>query len=255
MGTIQMCSITTGTLSTVDKQILALDIPYLFPSKKAAYTFLDGPMGTNIREAFSNKTGTVMLAFGENGVRQFTNNVRPIKTPEDLKGLKIRVMENPAHIEMLKAMGATPTPIPYGELYTALSQGVVDGQENPVSLTESSRLHEVQKYLSLDGHLYSPFVLIINGGVFNKLSPELQQIVRDGAKEYSDKQRSFNDQDEKRAINAMKEQGVQITELTVDELNEFAKATQTNILPMIEKELGADFVGQVMDAAKSSAAQ
>lgn len=255
MGTIQMCSITTGTLSTVDKQILALDIPYLFPSKKAAYTFLDGPMGTNIREAFSNKTGTVMLAFGENGFRHFTNNVRPIKTPEDLKGLKIRVMENPAHIEMLKAMGATPTPIPYGELYTALSQGVVDGQENPVSLTESSRLHEVQKYLSLDGHLYSPFVLIINGGVFNKLSPELQQIVRDGAKEYSDKQRSFNDQDEKRAINAMKEQGVQITELTVDELNEFAKATQTNILPMIEKELGADFVGQVMDAAKSSAAQ
>lgn len=105
MGTIQMCSISTGTLSTVDKQMLVMDIPYLFANKKAAYSFLDGPMGVQIRDDFGAKTGTVMLAYGENGFRHFTNRVRPIKSPKDIAGLKIRVQENPAHIAMIKSMG------------------------------------------------------------------------------------------------------------------------------------------------------
>ncbi len=249
MGTIQMCSVSTGPLSTADKHMLVMDIPYLLNSKKAAFAFLDGEMGTKIREDFSAKTGTVMLAYGENGFRHFTNRVRPIKTPKDIAGLKIRVQENPAHIAMIKSMNATPSPIPYGEVYTALSQGVVDGQENPVSLIESSRLHEVQKYLTLDGHFYGPFVLIVNGGLYKKLTPEQQQIVKDGAKAWSDRQRTFNDADEKRALEVMKKEGVQVTELTPDQLNEFQKVTQAGALPFIEKEVGKDFLKQVLDAA------
>ena len=249
MGTIQMCSISSGPLSTMDKGILVLDLPYLFSSKPGVYRFLDGPMGTKIREDFSKNSGTELLAFGENGFRHFTNRVRDLKSPDDLKGLKIRTMENPAHIEMMKSMGATPTPIPFGELYTALSQGVVDGQENPVSLTESSRLHEVQKYLTLDGHFYSPFVLVCNKPFFDKLSPEHREIVLEGAKAWSARQREFNDADEKRAIVSMKESGVSITELTPEQLEAFRNATQKGVRPLIEKEVGADFLQQVIDAA------
>lgn len=248
MGTLQLCSISTGTLSTADKNMLVMDIPYLFPNKKTAYSFLDGEMGTKIREDFSAKTGTVMLAYGENGFRHFTNRVRPIKSPKDIAGLKIRVQENPAHIAMIKSLNAIPTPIPYGELYTALSQGVVDGQENPVSLIESSRLHEVQKYLTLDGHFYGPFVLIANGAFFKKLTPEQQQIVKDGAKAWSDRQRTFNTKDEERSLKAMVKDGVQVTKLTPEQLKEFQKATQAGSLPFIEKEIGKDFLNKVLDA-------
>lgn len=253
MGTIQMCSITTGTLSTLDAQMMALDIPYLFNSKAAAYKFLDGPIGAKIREGFSKKTGTVLLSYGENGFRHFTNRVRPIKSPADLKGLKMRTQENPVHITMMKSMGSIPTPIPYGELYTALSQGVVDGQENPVSLIESSRLHEVQKYITLDGHFYSPFVLIANGGFYNKLTPAQQKIVVAGAAAWSKKQREFNAADEKRSLEVMKKAGVQVTELTPSEQAEFKKTTQAGVLPLIEKEVGKPFVKEVMDAANSAA--
>lgn len=255
MGTIQMCSISTGTISTLDSRMLVLDIPYLFDSKKTAYDFLDGPMGVNIREEFSKKTGTVMLAFGENGFRHFSNRAHTMKNPGDMKGLKIRTQENPAHIAMVKAMGGIPTPIPFGELYTALSQGVVDGQENPVSLMESSRLHEVQQYLTLDGHLYSPFVLIANGGFFKKLTPEQQQIVRDGAAKWSERQRVFNTQDEERAIKVMKETGVEVTELSASELAAFKKVAQEGALPLIEKEVDKGFIADVLAAAEAAGKQ
>lgn len=255
MGTIQMCSISTGTLSTLDAQMLVMDIPYLFVSKPGVYRFLDGPMGTKLREDFSKKTGTVMFAFGENGFRHFTNRTRTIKTPADLKGLKIRTQENPAHIEMIKAMGATPTPIPFGELYTALSQGVVDGQENPVSLTESSRFHEVQKYLTLDGHFYSPFVLVANGAFYNKLTPAHQKIVQDGASAWQKRQREFNDADEKRSLQVMKDAGVEVTELTPEQFAAFKEVTQKGALPLIEKQLGKGFLDEVFEAVEAAEKQ
>jgi len=248
MGTIQMCSISTGTLSAQDPQMLAIDIPYLFGSKAAAYKFLDGPMGDRIRDEFSKKTGAVMLAYGENGFRHFTNRTRPIKSPADLKGLKMRTQENPAHIAMIKSFGATPTPIPFGELYTALSQGVVDGQENPVSLIESSRLHEVQKYLTLDGHFYSPFVLIINGDLYNQLTPEQREIVRGGAKAWSVRQREFNNADELRSLEEMKKTGVEILELDAAQLEEFRAAARDGALPLIEAEAGKEFIAEVIAA-------
>ena len=253
MGTIQACSISTGTLSTLDPQMLAIDIPYLFVSKKNAYNFLDGPMGTKMREDFGKKTGTVMLAYGENGFRHFTNRVRPVTSPADLKGLKMRTQENPAHIEMMRSMGCIPTPIPFGELYTALSQGVVDGQENPVSLTESSRFHEVQKYLTLDGHFYSPFVLVMNGPFFDKLSDEHKKIVREGAAAWSERQRIFNTADEERALKVMAEAGVQIEVLTPEQIAEFKKAAQAGSLPLIEKEIGAEFLKEVLKASEEAA--
>jgi C4-dicarboxylate-binding protein DctP len=246
METIQMCSISTGTLSSLDPQMLVIDIPYLFSSKAVAYKFLDGPVGDRIRDGFREKTGTVMLAYGENGFRHFTNRVRPIKSVEDLKGLKIRTQENPAHIAMMKSFGSTPAPIPFGELYTALSQGVVDGQENPVSLTESSRLHEVQKYLTLDGHFYSPFVLIINGSFFNGLTPEQQEIIREGAKAWSVRQREFNTADEKRALEEMRKYGTEITELNEQQQAEFRAKAREGALPLIEKEVGKPFIEEVM---------
>ena len=253
MGTIEAASITTGTVPTVYNDILVFDIPYLFPSYKVAHKVLDGAFGQKIADGFHKSTGSYILGFGENGYRHFTNRVREIRSPEDVKGLKIRTMENPIHIAMMKSLGAVPTPIPFGELYTAMSQGVVDGQENPVSLIESCRFYEVQKYLSLDGHFYSPFVLLFNQAAFEGLSKEHQAIIREGANAWKQRQRQFNfDVQRARALESIKKHGTQVAELTPAELLAFREATQKEVLPLIEEEVGQALAAEALAAVSAA---
>lgn len=247
-GTIHVCSISTGVLSAFDPQMLALDIPYLFSSKAVAHKFLDGPMGDRLRQDFSERTNTVMLAFGENGFRHFTNSRRPIKTPADMQGLVMRTQENPAHIAMMNSMGAIPVPIPFGELYTALSQGVADGQENPLTLIEASRLHEVQRYITISMHFYSPFVLIMNADLYNRLTPEQQKIVHGGARAWSARQREFNAADELRSIRYIQEHGVEIHELDAEQFDAFRRITREGAMPLIEAETSEEFIAEVLAA-------
>ena len=148
-----MCMVS-GAIAGYFKPAMVLDIPYLFSSAPVAWKVLDGKFGDELAAALLDKTGMRVLAYGETGFRNFTNSKRPIKSPEDLKGLKIRVMETPLYITLVKALGAAPTPIAWTETYTSLQQGVVDGQENPVSVIIQAKFAEVQKYLTLDGHTY-----------------------------------------------------------------------------------------------------
>jgi tripartite ATP-independent transporter DctP family solute receptor len=247
MGTIQACIVTTGPVPGLFPEIQVLDLPFLFSSEEVAYEVLDGPVGTEIAEKFRQKTGINCLAWGENGFRHFTNNVRPVEKPEDLNGLKIRTMENPTHMAMMKALGAIPTPIPIGELYTALSQGVVDGQENPASIISSFKFNEVQDYMTLDGHLYSPYMFMMNEEFLNNLDEETQAIIKDAAIEWREIERDLNRKQVIDGIQQLKDLGMNVTELSLEQKQAFREATKT-VYDGYKKEFGEEMLNKVLDA-------
>ena len=224
MGTIEMAALSTGPMPGLFPDIMLLDIPWIFPDREAAYAFLDGPYGDKMRDNMVKKTGVRFLAFGENGFRCFTSN-KPLKKPEDFKGLKFRSMENPMYQAMFKEMGAIPATIPFGVVYTALAQGVVDGQENPISLITSVRFYEVQKYFMLDNHVFNPHILMINNDVYMGLKPELRKIFDEGGKVFAKHERDFNQIQSAAGLKTMRDFGTQIYEPTAEELKSFKQAT------------------------------
>ena len=173
-GTTQM-TIVSGAMSTVCKAADVLNIPYTFASPTIAWDVLDGPFGKELAEYCLKKTGLRTLAYGETGFRNFTNNKREIKTPADMKGIKFRVQPIPLYVEMVKGLGGEPTPIAWSELPNALATGVVDGQENPVGVIYNNKLHKLQKYMVLDGHVYAADFILINDEFFKSLSPKTRR--------------------------------------------------------------------------------
>lgn len=223
MGTIQMTTVTAdGTLPAWVPELQIFSIPYLFRDRDHTYTVLDGEVGEELGELLYNQ-GFKSLGFCELGWRHFTNNVRPASKPEDLKDLKLRVQEAKIWFELVEALGATPTPIPFGELYTALQQRTVDGQENPVASIRSMKFYEVQKYLTLDGHTYAPGAVIMNPDFFDSLDPDLQQAVEESAKEAIEKQREIIANQEAEDLEYLKEQGMEVIEADRDA---FVKVTE-----------------------------
>ncbi|WP_134701140.1 DctP family TRAP transporter solute-binding subunit [Ammoniphilus sp. YIM 78166] len=247
LGSIHMAAITTGPLPSIFKQSMIFDMPYLFKNDKIAYEVLDGPVGQDILQKMANETGVRGLAWGENGFRHFTNSKRPIRKPEDLKGLKIRTQENPAHMDLVTALKASPTPMAFGEVYSSLQQGVIDGQENPVSLIESVRFYEVNKHATLDGHVYSPYVLMINDVFYQGLPAELQALLSDAAKNWSALERDLNQKQEAAGIENLKANGMEVITLTDKEKTAFQVATKS-VYEKYRSELGAELVDQVLAA-------
>jgi tripartite ATP-independent transporter DctP family solute receptor len=164
----------SGTLATVFPEVQALEIPYLFETTEVGLKVLNGPYGKDLNERIAQKTGLRMLAWLPSSFRNFSNNTRPIHTPADMEGLRIRCMTVPIHMTMVKSLGAAPTPISWSELYTALQTGVVDGQENAPYVVILGKLQEVQKYYSLDHHLLNIALFMMNEKIFQSLSPEDQ---------------------------------------------------------------------------------
>jgi tripartite ATP-independent transporter DctP family solute receptor len=180
---------STAVLGNFHPQVAVFDLPFIFRDREHAFKALD-TVGMEIAKDLEEK-GMKVLAYYENGVRNMTNNIRPIRVPEDMKGLKIRVMEQPIYIAMMKALGANPTPMAFGELFTALQKGVVDGQENPAAHIYTKRFFEVQKYISLTEHTYSAEPLVVSMITWNKLTPEQQTIIQEAAEEACDWQRQL----------------------------------------------------------------
>ena len=197
-------------------------MPYLFRDRDHVYKALDGEIGKELGDKLLAQ-GLRSLGFCELGWRHFTNNVRPASKPEDLKDLKIRVQEAKVWFGLVEALGATPTPIPFGELYTALQQRTVDGQENPVGSIRSMKFYEVQKYLTLDGHTYAPGSVLINPKFFDDLSPELQQVVEEAAKEAIASQREIIAKQEAEDLQYLKDNGMEVIEADRDAFVEATK--------------------------------
>src|SRR5207248_5056060 len=167
LGTLDLTLTSTGPLPNFVPEVAILDIPFLFGDYAHARAVLDGPIGQALLAKFPSK-GMVGLAWAENGFRHMTNSKRPVNGPDDLRGLKMRTMENPIHIEAYRQFGILPTPMAFTEVFTALQQGTVDGQENPLSVITAAKFEQVQKYLSLTGHVYSPALILMSKAQFDK---------------------------------------------------------------------------------------
>lgn len=209
LGTIDIAQTGNPFYTRFEPTLNVLDLPYLFDDYEQAYNVVDGEIGDSLLGELE-KHRMKGLAFWEIGFRKVTNSVRAVRTPEDLKGLKIRTTPNPAHIQAFETWGATPTPMAFTEVYLALETGTVDGQENPLNITRSNRFQEVQDYLSYTNHAYTVSVVSMNLAKFNGLSEANQQAVVTAAKEAADFQRKLNREMEAEDLAAIEAAGVEV---------------------------------------------
>ncbi|WP_121064470.1 TRAP transporter substrate-binding protein [Chachezhania antarctica] len=216
LGTIEATIVSSGTLANFVPDTGVFDIPFLFRDLDHARAVLDGPIGEEILVKFDD-VGMHGLAWGEQGFRHMTNNRNAVHTPEDVQGLKIRTMENPVHLAAFNDMGAAPTPMAWPEVISSLQQGVIDGQENPLSVIVSVKLDEVQKYLTLSGHVYSPAMLLVSKPFWDGLDDDQKAAFEKGATEAAAAMRGYVDDVETSGVETLKERGMEVNELSADE--------------------------------------
>ena len=211
LGTQELTFSSTGPIPNFVPEAKILDIPFLFSSKAQAQAVLDGPIGQDMLGKFDAK-GFKALAWGENGVRHMTNSKRPVNGPEDLKGLKMRTMENPVHVAAYKGFGIVPTPMAFPEVFTALQQGTVDGQENPLSVIMAAKFDQVQKFLTLTGHVYSPCIFLMNKASFDKLSAADKTAFLEAAKVAVKANRARVADDDAKGVAELRSKGMNVIE-------------------------------------------
>jgi tripartite ATP-independent transporter DctP family solute receptor len=237
----------------LDKRFDVWNLPWLYPSMEVANRVADGPMGELANRWLADK-GIVGLGIGVNGFRELTNSRRAISAPDDLKGIKFRVAGSKLYLETFKLLGANAVTMSFGEVFTALQQGVIDGQENPTAIIDSSRLYEVQKYLTLWHYSFDPLVLCINKRLFDGLSPADQKAIRDAAKEAVAYERQLSAEEERRLPEELKKRGMQVNALTPQQIAVFRDRVKP-VYSMVEEYVGADnlklMLSEVDRAAKA----
>jgi len=241
-GIIQLGVHSVGGVASVYPMISVLDIPFAFPNIAATYEVLDGPFGQKLGADIEAKTGIKALGFSDSGgFFQFTNSKRPIKTLEDMKGLKIRTMGLDTHKKLISGLGGQPAAIAWSEVYTALQTGVADGQMNPVPIIEFAKLYEVQKYLTLSNHLFAPHVWLMNKDFYNSLTPAEQKVVEAAAKAAIVTSRGIANSIEAsdRGLPFLNEK-LEVYSLPEAEKVKFREATLPVIQEHIEKTFGAE---------------
>jgi len=249
MGTMDLGIITNAPTGAFIKPFMALDLPFIFPNEKVAHTVLDGKAGEMLLERLK-KLNIVGLGFSEGGFRHMINNVRPINTPEDTKGIKFRVMTTPIYIGLFQSLGSNAVPMPWGEVFTAVQQKVIDGLEIPVPVIYANKYYEVTKYLSLTGHTYSPLIFMCSEQRWKKLSTEEKEIFKKAAKESAAFERNkmkaiIND-----VLNKIKATGMMVNE--VPNKKPFQDAVKP-LYTKFESEIGKDVLDTILkarDAAK-----
>jgi TRAP-type transport system periplasmic protein len=229
-GELEMGNTSTGPLGSIVPETKVLDLPFLFSDYNHARRTLDGPIGKNILDAMP-KNGLIGLAWGENGFRHVTNNIRPVTYPSDLAALKLRTMENSVHMEAMRTLKAQPTPLAFPKLFNALKNGELDGQENPLPVILASKFSETQKYLSLTQHFYSPCVLVVSPKLWATLSEQDKSAFKTAAKAAAKAQRDRVNADEFAALTALRDAGMKINTF-VD-----SNAFRTALRPHYEKML------------------
>ena len=239
-GTVDMTLTGTAELGTFEPKMAIFDMPFLFKDRAHAYKALDS-VGMELAKPLEAK-GIKMLGYMENGIRHMTNNVRPIKAPEDMKGLKMRVMNNKVFVEMMKTLGASPTPMALAELYSAMQAGVVDGQENPSAHIYTKRFYEVQKYASLTGHAYSAEPVLISVSSWKKLKPEQQAIIQAAATEAIAWQRKLSENEDSDFWDKIKKTG-KMEVISVDR-KPFMDATEP-VYKQLSKTVGQDNLDKI----------
>jgi len=224
LGTIEMSFTTTGAIGGFAPEFQVLDLPFLFPSYEAAYTYLDGEHGARLLKTLDRK-GIHGVVFLENGWRNFTTSKNPLKLPGDIKGQKIRVMESPMYMGLIKTLNASPTPMAYSELPNALLQKVIDGEENPSVNVYSAKMYESQPFMIKDQHTYNVFIFKVNGKVWKSLPENIRKIIETTAVEVRDFQRKLNREADATFIKRLEAKGMKVHIPTKQELNAWQTAT------------------------------
>ena len=253
---VHMQQVRTGQLDVVpigsdavqlDTKWAVFDMPFLFSSREVASKLLDGEIGKKLDASFQKKAGLKVLGFGEIGFRQITNNVRPVVVPADLKGLKLRTPGSKTRILSFKSFGATPISMNIGELYLAMQQGVIDGQENPLGNIRAHSWYEVQKYISLSNHVYTPVTLSMNLTRWNSLSPERQKGVLKATKVAVQASRKYGAANDAKLVAEIKKLAKGKTQFNEINVGAFQKAAKP-IWKEIAKIAGEDFTNEVLTA-------
>ncbi|MEY2685655.1 MAG: hypothetical protein RJA09_2800 [Pseudomonadota bacterium] len=217
-GTLEMASMNSGIFASQVKEFAIFDFPFMFGNTKEADAVMDSAFGKGLHKKLEDK-GLVGLGYYELGFRNITNGKRPINTVADLEGLKLRVIPNPINVDWVKALGANPTPLPWPEVYAALEQKAVDGQENPVATINSAKLYEVQKHMVLSNHQYNPQSVVISKKFWEKLTPAEQKIIQDAATESAKYQRDQSRSQAAGILDNLKKNGIQVTQLSAADMD------------------------------------
>ena len=241
LGTQDVVITSSGPLGNFIPDVRILDIPFLFRDYDHARKVLDGPIGQGLLDGMP-KRGLIGLAWAENGFRHMTNSKHPIVSAKDAAGLKIRTMENKVHMDGYKAFGLLPTPMAFPELFTALQQGTVDGQENPLPVILSSKFAQVQKHLSMTGHVYSPAIYLMSPAVWSKMNADDRKAFVTAARNGATAMRQRVNDDEKRGIEQLRKDGMEVVE-QVDGAS-FRNAI-TPAYQQYAKEFGADRIAAI----------
>jgi TRAP-type transport system periplasmic protein len=240
IGSIHAGVIGTGSLQPFDPKFGVVEMPYAWQSQQHAYRALDGDLGKAL-EKLADSKNLVIISWWENGYRHITNNRGPIRTPSDLKGLKIRVTPDKVRLDTFTTLGASPAPLAFGELYSALQQGVFDAQENPLSIIYTSSFFEVQKYVSLSGHVWGAASLIVSKPIWNRISADDRKVVLAAAAKWRDAQRKMVRDSESETIANLKAKGMAVNE--VDKAA-FEQAVQP-VWKAYEPVLGSELLGMI----------
>jgi tripartite ATP-independent transporter DctP family solute receptor len=248
MGTIHCTSVSTGPIAAFVPQFDVFDLPFLFKDKATAFKVVDGPIGKELLDKLP-AVGMVGFNYWENGFRHLTNNKREVKTLEDIKGLKVRTLESKIHVDTWKQLGANPTPMSFSQLYTALEQGVVDGQENPFGNVVTNKFNEVQKYLTTTGHVYNASPFLVSKKFYDGLTDAQKEAVKKAAKEAQDFQRRENDKEDTVSTGTLLARGMKITALNPGEHQKVVAALKP-VYDKYSETLGKDLVNRLLAAVK-----
>ena len=246
IGSQEVTIPSTAPIANFVPEYSVFDFPFLFPNTEVADKVLDGEVGQKFLDMLEDQS-LVGLAYWENGFRDITNNERAIESAADFKGLKLRTMENQLHLDAFSALGANPTPMAFGELFTAMQQGTVDGQENPIPTIYLQGFYEVQDYVSATNHIYSPFVFLMSKEFFDGLTEEQQTIVTEAAVEAGALNRELNREATAQNVEDLKAEGMNYNELTPEAREEMIEIVQP-VLDEYAEKIGKDLVQEVYDA-------
>ena len=250
-GAFDMVALSFGNWGDYTDAFGALSIPYLFSSTEQIYAYIDGEMGDEIKEKVEADTDLVVLAFLDVGFRNLTNSRGPIKTPEDMKGLKLRTQNDRYQIAAMEALGATCSVISFAELYSSLQQGLVDAQENPIINTYTSKFYEVQKYMTLTRHVYTCTILAISRDSLDSLTPEQQELVIAAGQRAQDTAREKLVKVETEYLELLAKE-MEIYDPTVEELEAFQEVAKSS-WDIIEQDMGSEQFNRIVDAANAIA--
>lgn len=211
IGTVDMGVITNGPVANFVEEMAVFELPFLFSSPEEAYAVLDGPIGQELLDKL-NEVNLKGLAYAERGFRNLTNSERPVSHPDDIDGLRVRVMENPVYVDTFRELGANAVPMAWTEALTAMQQGTIDGQENPVNVVHSFKLNETQDYMTMSRHTYAPAIFVMGMPVWNRLPEAAQGVIKQAAQEAAEHERSVNAEMESEQLAELRASGMEIVE-------------------------------------------